>query len=136
MTCDAQIPAPDHNESSPRSHLDLLRQWRRPTARRRRAGLRLDLEVVLGPVNHALDDKLAVLVLARLGDFERFKRVAKLEGVREERLEVDQALRDEVDGEGAATVSNGVSAGDGGGAKRGSWWSVRKGIVSDRGKTH
>ena len=66
---------------------------------------RSDLEIILGPINHTFDDKFALPILARFGDFERFQCVPEFERVREEGFEVDEALGDEVDREGAASVS-------------------------------
>ena len=49
------------------------------------------------PVDHAFDDKLAVFVFTVLCDLERFKRFGELERVGQQRFQVDQTSRDEVD---------------------------------------
>ena len=54
----------------------------------------LDRKVILRPINHALDHKLALPILPSLCDLERFQRVSKLESMREEGFEIDQTLRD------------------------------------------
>lgn len=60
---------------------------------------------LLRRVDDDLDNGLAVLVLAGLGQLEGLERVGKLVAVGDEGLEVDEAALNKANGEGVVTLS-------------------------------